>query len=77
MIDAVRFSPCSGEPARPERWGGYLVWAHSVELWADDPFRLHDRAVWTRELGDKASAGEDGVEVFPAPGPWTVSRIQP
>ncbi len=39
------------EPPRPPRWGGYRVWADAIELWVGQPFRVHDRAVWTRIAG--------------------------
>jgi len=57
------------EPARPARWGGYRVWADAIELWVGQPFRVHDRALWTRSL-------------TPAPGgfvgdSWRSTRLQP
>ena len=60
---------CGPEPARPARWGGYRVWADAVELWVGQPFRVHDRALWTRALA-------------PAPGgfagdSWRSTRLQP
>lgn len=33
---------------RPPNWGGYRVYAESVELWMGGTGRLHDRAKWTR-----------------------------
>lgn len=41
--------PARGVP-RPPHWGGYRVWARSVELWTGSTIRLHDRAVWQRDL---------------------------
>jgi len=57
------------EPARPARWGGYRVWADAVELWVSQPFRVHDRALWTRSL----AAAPDGF----AGSPWRSTRLQP
>ncbi len=37
------------EPPRPEWWSGFRIVPTSVEFWLDMPFRLHDRAVFTRE----------------------------
>jgi pyridoxamine 5'-phosphate oxidase len=54
---------------RPERWGGYRVWAERVELWVGQPARAHDRAVWTRAL---APAG-DGF----TGGAWVATRLEP
>jgi hypothetical protein len=36
--------------ARPPHWGGYVLWAHTVELWVEGAARLHDRARWTRTV---------------------------
>jgi pyridoxamine 5'-phosphate oxidase len=33
---------------RPERWGGYLLVASTVELWLQRDDRLHDRFAYTR-----------------------------
>ncbi|HEY7205808.1 MAG TPA: pyridoxamine 5'-phosphate oxidase [Methylomirabilota bacterium] len=54
---------------RPARWGGYRVWAERVELWAGQPGRAHDRAVWTRALRatDRGFSG----------GAWRATRLQP
>lgn len=57
------------EVPRPKRWGGYRVWAERVELWAGQPGRAHDRAVWTRAL-QSAGAGFTG-------GAWRATRLQP
>jgi pyridoxamine 5'-phosphate oxidase len=55
---------------RPPHWGGYHLWADSVELWVEGEARVHDRARWTRELIPQA----DG---FFGTGPWTATRLQP
>jgi pyridoxamine 5'-phosphate oxidase len=55
---------------RPPHWGGYRLWADSVELWVEGEGRIHDRARWTRELTPQAD-GFFGV------GPWNVTRLQP
>ncbi|GAB4545761.1 MAG: pyridoxamine 5'-phosphate oxidase [Phycisphaerales bacterium] len=55
---------------RPAHWGGYRVWAQRVELWAGSPVRIHDRAVWTRELEPR---GEDDF----AASAWIATRLQP
>lgn len=56
---------------RPPNWGGYRLWADTVELWISAPSRLHDRAVWKRELTTQTSgSGFDR-------GPWTAGRLQP
>ena len=54
---------------RPPHWGGYQLWAEAVELWVEGSARIHDRARWVRTL-------EPQGEGF-APGPWSVSRLQP
>jgi pyridoxamine 5'-phosphate oxidase len=55
---------------RPSHWGGYRLWADSVELWVEGEGRIHDRARWTRELTQGAD-GSFGV------GPWSATRLQP
>jgi pyridoxamine 5'-phosphate oxidase len=47
---------------RPPYWVGYRIAPLAIEFWADRPFRLHDRLVFTR----------------PASGtPWTRERLYP
>ncbi len=55
---------------RPPHWGGFRLWPRAVELWLEGPFRVHDRARWTREmdLSDPAR---------PRPGPWQATRLYP
>ncbi len=55
---------------RPPHWGGYRLWADSVELWVEGEGRIHDRARWTRELTPQT----DG---FYGVGPWSATRLQP
>jgi pyridoxamine 5'-phosphate oxidase len=59
---------------RPPHWGGYHLWAESVELWVEGSARIHDRARWTRTLSPRAQISIAGG--FDA-GPWTVTRLQP
>jgi len=47
---------------RPPHWGGYRIHADRVELWHSRPGRLHDRALWTRDLPT---------------GKWRARRVQP
>jgi pyridoxamine 5'-phosphate oxidase len=58
----VREGDASAAVPRPPHWGGYRIRAERVELWHSRPGRLHDRAVWVRDL--------------PA-GPWRAERLQP
>lgn len=59
---------------RPPHWGGYRLWPQRVELWVGSKFRLHDRAVWERDL---TPAHTDGVDGYEARGPWRSTRLQP
>lgn len=55
---------------RPPHWGGYRLWAQSVELWVEGEYRIHDRARWSREL---RPLEEDSF----APTAWKATRLQP
>jgi pyridoxamine 5'-phosphate oxidase len=60
----------SGNVPRPPHWGGYRLWAETIELWMEGAHRVHDRAVWTRQLqraDDYSFAG----------GPWRSTRLNP
>lgn len=59
---------------RPPHWGGYRIWAESVELWLGSPVRIHDRAIWTRTLTPNPGADHDAA--FTA-SPWSATRLQP
>ena len=47
---------------RPDFWGGIRVKPTQIEFWADGQYRLHDRFLWERELGEKS---------------WSVRRLYP
>ena len=47
---------------RPDFWGGIRIKPIQIEFWADGQYRLHDRFLWERELGEKS---------------WSVSRLYP
>ena len=54
--------------ARPATWGGYRLNVESIELWVEGEFRIHDRALWTRD-SDLRRGGEAMH--------WSVTRLQP
>ncbi len=64
-------SPDGVEVPRPPHWGGYRLWADSVELWVEGEYRIHDRARWTRSL--TAIGDGHGFQATP----WHVQRLQP
>src|SRR6516165_4680639 len=55
---------------RPPHWGGYRLWADTVELWVEGAARIHDRARWTRSV----TAGSGGSF---RTGAWSATRLQP
>ncbi len=55
---------------RPAHWGGFRLWAATVELWVEGEHRLHDRARWTRLI---APAGDGRFQAEP----WHHLRLQP
>ena len=69
---ALSNTPASSniEVPRPPHWGGFRIWAESVELWVEGDARIHDRARWTRTLKKKS---DDSFDV----GPWKATRLQP
>lgn len=60
----------SGTVPRPPHWGGNRLWVERIELWTEGANRVHDRAVWTREL---KPAGEHAL----AGGTWRSTRLNP
>lgn len=58
---------------RPPWWGGFRVYAQSVQLWLGDTGRLHDRAEWSRELTPAEIHATPGF----TGGPWKATRLQP
>ena len=47
---------------RPDFWGGIRIKPIQIEFWADGQYRLHDRFLWERGLGEKS---------------WRVRRLYP
>jgi pyridoxamine 5'-phosphate oxidase len=56
--------------SRPPHWGGIRIWASSIELWIEGGDRIHDRAIWTRELA-RSDTDEFSTTA------WTGTRLQP
>ena len=55
---------------RPPHWGGIRIWARAIELWINGVDRIHDRALWERDI---VQASEHEFSVTP----WTGTRLQP
>ncbi|HKS53711.1 MAG TPA: pyridoxamine 5'-phosphate oxidase [Steroidobacteraceae bacterium] len=60
----------SGTVPRPPHWGGNRLWVERIELWMEGANRVHDRAVWTRQLRPA------GADAFTG-GPWLSTRLNP
>jgi pyridoxamine 5'-phosphate oxidase len=54
---------------RPPHWGGFQLWPEAIELWVEGPFRVHDRARWTRSLSNQGAAFKAGN--------WQATRLFP
>jgi pyridoxamine 5'-phosphate oxidase len=71
---AERFGIASGTAdgmvPRPPHWGGFRLWMESVELWMEGPNRIHDRAVWTRDLEPTVHDQFNGSS-------WRATRLNP
>jgi pyridoxamine 5'-phosphate oxidase len=63
-------SPEGIDVPRPPHWGGYRLWADSVELWVEGEYRIHDRARWTRSI---TAIGDGQFQATP----WHAQRLQP
>lgn len=59
---------------RPPHWGGFRLYARSIELWLGGPGRLHDRGVWRREL--PVCGSWEQAEAAATNG-WVATRLQP
>ena len=55
---------------RPAHWGGFRLWATTIELWIEGKSRIHDRAIWQRDI---VRASEHTFSTTP----WTGRRLQP
>jgi pyridoxamine 5'-phosphate oxidase len=51
-----------GQVQRPVFWGGIRIRPVEIEFWADGQYRLHDRFLWKRSLGEND---------------WIVNRLNP
>lgn len=57
-----------GHVPRPPFWSGFRVVPDRIEFWRDRPFRLHERLVFLRDVGDPAAE---------AHGDWRIERLFP
>jgi len=60
----------TGEVPRPPHWGGFRIWIDALELWVEGPGRIHDRAVWRRELQRRDDVSFDATA-------WSSTRLNP
>jgi len=73
-----RFAEAGDAIPRPPHWGGYRLWADRIECWIAHPGRIHDRALWTRNLLDRVDkTGPAGAHEELHFGAWRGTRLQP
>jgi len=73
-----RFAEVGDDIPRPTHWGGYRLWADKIECWIAHPGRIHDRAIWTRNLVDRnQKTGPEGEHEELHFSAWNSSRLQP
>ena len=65
-----RAAPPPAAVTRPPFWGGYRLFARTMELWTQGRARLHDRILWSRDL---QPADESTFRASP----WNAQRLQP
>lgn len=72
LLDGADCVPQETSPAiaRPPHWGGIRVWATAIELWMEGADRIHDRALWQRDI---VRTSEHAFSVTP----WNGIRLQP
>ncbi len=66
----VLSAAAEGNVPRPPHWGGFRLWPETVELWIEGPGRVHDRAIWTRQLQRRDEFAFDC-------GAWAATRLNP
>ena len=66
----VSATASDGHVPRPPHWGGHRLWIDMIELWVEGAGRVHDRAIWTRELS------RQDEHSFSA-GKWHGTRLNP
>ncbi|GEN15869.1 pyridoxine/pyridoxamine 5'-phosphate oxidase [Neoasaia chiangmaiensis] len=49
-----------GDIPRPANWSGFRLRPDAIEFWQDRPYRMHDRATWTRH-----ATGWDVTRLYP------------
>lgn len=69
LSDTLEAESIDVDIPRPDHWGGYHLWASSVELWCGGNHRVHDRARFERSLNVDGDA--------PVAGPWHATRLYP
>lgn len=71
---AQRFGVAPGATSvqvpRPPHWGGSRLWIDTIELWLEGAGRIHDRALWQRDLRPRSEFEFD-------PGEWRGTRLNP